>query len=84
MQISFIIQGMSGQKFRKLTVVASRSAEEALADGLGGSSFATTLAKGLAVLEAFDAGATSLGNTDLAARTGLTRPTVARLSSYRR
>jgi len=42
--------------------------------------FATTLAKGLAVLEAFELGATFLGNTELAARTGLKRPTVARLS----
>ena len=54
--------------------------EAVLADGLGDSSFATTLAKGLSVLEAFDADAALLGNTELAARTGLTRPTVARLS----
>ena len=44
-------------------------------------SFASTLANGLAVLEAFDIDAPLLGNSELAARTGLTRPTVARLSS---
>jgi DNA-binding IclR family transcriptional regulator len=44
-------------------------------------SFASTLANGLAVLEAFDLDSPVLGNTELAARTGLTRPTVARLSS---
>lgn len=71
---------MTARKPRKLTVVASRSAEAALADSLDDSSFATTLAKGLAVLEAFDAGNVPLGNSDLAARTGLARPTVARLS----
>jgi len=43
-------------------------------------SFASTLANGLAVLEAFDAGTPLLGNSELAARTGLSRPTVARLS----
>lgn len=68
------------RKPRKLTVVASRSAEAALAEGADDSNFATTLAKGLAVLEAFEASSASLGNSDLAARTGLARPTVARLS----
>jgi DNA-binding IclR family transcriptional regulator len=43
--------------------------------------FATTLAKGLSVLEAFAPGETLLGNSELAARTGLSRPTVARLAS---
>jgi DNA-binding IclR family transcriptional regulator len=71
---------MGRPESRKSTTTAPSSAEADLADGLGGSSLATTLAKGLAVLEAFDPDATSLGNTELAARTGLTRPTVARLS----
>ena len=42
--------------------------------------FATTLAKGLVVLEAFDADAPMLGNMELSARTGIPRPTVARLT----
>lgn len=67
---------MIGQKSLKTSFDAARPD----ADDPMGSSFATTLAKGLAVLEAFDAAATSLGNTELATRTGLTRPTVARLS----
>jgi DNA-binding IclR family transcriptional regulator len=44
------------------------------------ASFASTLANGLAVLEAFDVSSPLLGNSELAARTGLSRPTVARLS----
>jgi DNA-binding IclR family transcriptional regulator len=42
--------------------------------------FATTLAKGMAVLECFSAQQFSLSNADLAAATGLKRPTVARLT----
>jgi DNA-binding IclR family transcriptional regulator len=44
------------------------------------AAFATTLAKGLAVLEAFAPERARLGNTELAQRTGLSRPTVARLT----
>ncbi|MCC2112092.1 MAG: IclR family transcriptional regulator [Hyphomicrobiales bacterium] len=55
---------------------SDRSAAEEFSD----AGFATTLAKGLAVLEAFEMASTWLGNTELAARTGLTRPTAARLS----
>nr|WP_316227472.1 IclR family transcriptional regulator [Bradyrhizobium sp. SZCCHNR1047] len=51
-----------------------------LADSAGDAAFATTLAKGLLVLEAFGAGSSVLGNTDIAARTGIPRPTVARLT----
>ncbi|MGX9389715.1 IclR family transcriptional regulator [Nitrobacteraceae bacterium UC4446_H13] len=68
------------RKPRKLAVVASRSAESALADGSEDAGFATTLAKGLAVLEAFRVNDAWLGNGELATRTGLARPTVARLS----
>ena len=46
----------------------------------GDASFATTLAKGLSVIEAFGLKSPALGNTELAAKTGLTRPTVARLA----
>jgi DNA-binding IclR family transcriptional regulator len=42
--------------------------------------FAYTLAKGLEVLRAFDVSTPYLGNRELAKRTGLTRPTVARLT----
>lgn len=42
-------------------------------------SFASTLARGLEVLAAFRPTDASLGNADLALRTGLTRPTVSRL-----
>jgi DNA-binding IclR family transcriptional regulator len=43
-------------------------------------SFATTLAHGLDVLAAFRNGSGSLSNADLAASTGLSRPTVSRLT----
>lgn len=65
---------------RKPTFLPSRSAGAALAESAGDAAFATTLAKGLAVLEAFGTGTTLLGNMELAARTGLSRPTVARLT----
>ena len=43
-------------------------------------SFATTLAHGLDVLAVFRNGSRSLSNADLAASTGLSRPTVSRLT----
>jgi DNA-binding IclR family transcriptional regulator len=46
----------------------------------GDPSFATTLAHGLDVLAAFRHRPSSLSNADLAARTGLSRPTVSRLT----
>lgn len=42
--------------------------------------FAYTLAKGLEVLRAFDAGTSSLGNREISQRTGIGRPTVVRLT----
>lgn len=51
-----------------------------LADSADDAAFATTLAKGLVVLEAFRAGATELGNMELSTLTGIPRPTVARLT----
>lgn len=65
---------------RKAAFTPSPSAETVLAESAGDAAFATTLAKGLVVLEAFDAGAPMLGNMELAARTGIPRPTVARLT----
>jgi DNA-binding IclR family transcriptional regulator len=46
----------------------------------GDPSFATTLAHGLDVLAAFRNTSSSLSNADLAERTGLSRPTVSRLT----
>lgn len=43
--------------------------------------FSTTLAKGMKILEAFNANATQLSNQELSAITGISRPTVARLTS---
>ena len=65
---------------RKAAFTPSPSAETVLAESAGDAAFATTLAKGLVVLEAFEAGAPMLGNMELAARTGIPRPTVARLT----
>ena len=42
--------------------------------------FAYTLAKGLAVLRSFDASSPVLGNREISQRTGIARPTVARLT----
>src|SRR5512139_39113 len=65
---------------RKPTLVPSRTAASVLADSADDAAFATTLAKGLVVLEAFKAGATLLGNMEISAHTGIPRPTVARLT----
>ncbi|HTR84542.1 MAG TPA: IclR family transcriptional regulator [Reyranella sp.] len=65
---------------RKPTLVPSPSAETVLAESAGEAGFATTLAKGLVVLEAFGLEAVALGNLELSARTGIPRPTVARLT----
>lgn len=65
---------------RKPRLLPSPSAAAALADSADDAAFATTLAKGLVVLEAFKAGATVLGNMELSTRTGIPRPTVARLT----
>ncbi|MGY3358232.1 DNA-binding IclR family transcriptional regulator [Bradyrhizobium sp. GM0.4] len=59
---------------------ASSSAAAVLADSIDDAAFATTLAKGLVVLEAFKAGATQLGNMELSTLTGIPRPTLARLT----
>ena len=65
---------------RQPAFVPSPSAESVLAESAGDAAFATTLAKGLVVLEAFDADAPMLGNMEISARTGIPRPTVARLT----
>ncbi len=65
---------------RNPTLVSSSSAEAVLAESAGDAAFATTLAKGLVVLEAFETGPIMLSNMELSARTGIPRPTVARLT----
>lgn len=67
---------MEGQ----MAKASSSTVEAVLAENAGDPAFASTLAKGLVVLEAFDVGATVLGNMELSERTGIPRPTVARLT----
>lgn len=50
------------------------------ADEDPGRQFVTALARGLNILKAFTLGDASLGNQELAERTGLTKPTVSRLT----
>lgn len=71
---------MSSATRPKPSFMPPPSSEAVLAESLGDAAFASTLAKGLVVLEAFAAGASLLGNMELAARTGIPRPTVARLT----
>lgn len=61
------------------TFMPSQSAEALLAESASDAAFATTLAKGLVVLEAFEGGGL-LGNMEISVRTGIPRPTVARLT----
>ncbi|WP_407155859.1 IclR family transcriptional regulator [Bradyrhizobium sp. STM 3557] len=61
-------------------LVSQSSAEAVLAESAGDAAFATTLAKGLVVLEAFRADSRLLGNMEISVRTGIPRPTVARLT----
>lgn len=65
-------------------MVAASSSDESAARSKAGDqadpSFATTLAHGLDVLAAFRNGPGSLSNAELALHTGLSRPTVSRLT----
>lgn len=61
------------------TFMPSPSAQPILAESASDGAFATTLAKGLVVLEAFEGGGL-LGNMEISVRTGIPRPTVARLT----
>lgn len=54
--------------------------EEPGGDAERDAAFATTLAKGLRVLRAFRANQPSMSNLEIAAQTGINRPTVARLT----
>jgi len=56
------------------------SGNVSMAADAGAIDGAQTLVKGLAVLRAFRAGERYLGNSEIAERTGLTRPTVSRLA----
>lgn len=53
---------------------------ESFAEFAGDKQFATTLARGLEILRCFTPDGTTLGNKDLAERTGLAKPTVSRLT----
>lgn len=75
-----LIKGGMSSTPHQPTFAHSQSAEAVLAESAGDAAFATTLAKGLVVLEAFKAAAPQLGNMELSARTGIPRPTVARLT----
>lgn len=75
-----MISGMSTLLRSKLLPASLSSAEAILAESAGDAAFATTLAKGLIVLEAFKAGSRVLGNMEISVRTGIPRPTVARLT----
>jgi DNA-binding IclR family transcriptional regulator len=64
------------------TAAFESSVENGLAEGNSGKDrqFVTALARGLDILRAFHAGEGMLGNQEIAHRTGLPKPTVARLT----
>jgi len=64
------------------TAAFESSVENGLAEGGSGKDrqFVTALARGLDILRAFHAGEGMLGNQEIAHRTGLPKPTVARLT----
>jgi len=64
------------------TAALQSSAENGLAEGMPAKDrqFVTALARGLDILRAFHAGEGMLGNQEIAHRTGLPKPTVARLT----
>ena len=64
------------------TAAFQSSVENGLAEENSGKDrqFVTALARGLDILRAFHAGEGMLGNQEIAHRTGLPKPTVARLT----
>ena len=64
------------------TAAMQSSTEDGLAEGMPAKDrqFVTALARGLDILRAFHAGEGMLGNQEIAHRTGLPKPTVARLT----
>ena len=64
------------------TAAFESSVENGLAEGTSSKDrqFVTALARGLDILRAFHAGEGMLGNQEIAHRTGLPKPTVARLT----
>ena len=64
------------------TAALQSSVENGLTEGLPAKDrqFVTALARGLDILRAFHAGEGMLGNQEIAHRTGLPKPTVARLT----
>jgi DNA-binding IclR family transcriptional regulator len=63
------------------SAVSTLAALPPQADEERGDWFATTLARGLSLIEAFGPDDMWLGNAELSRRTGLSKPTVSRLSS---
>ena len=64
----------------RLTAVARKSSTDTLENARDDARLVQGLARGLAVLRAFRPGESSLSNSELAVRTGLSKPTVSRLS----
>ncbi|GAA0585123.1 IclR family transcriptional regulator [Caenispirillum bisanense] len=71
---------MSTRKPWRTRVSPEDGAEPGDEDGGKNRQFITALARGLDVLRAFDADDPMLGNQDIAARTGLPKPTVSRIT----
>jgi len=67
-------------KIRTMPALAAKTTSLASAETEKDPQFAYTLAKGLEVLRAFDVGSATLGNREIAERTGIGRATVVRLT----
>ncbi len=66
---------------RPKSVTSAAPTSKAVTEEERGDWFATTLARGLSLVEAFGPNDLWLGNAELSRRTGLSKPTVSRLSS---
>src|SRR5215475_3055601 len=67
------------RKPKQKTAAISRVLDS-FADFEGDKQFATTLARGLEILRCFTPEAPTLGNKDLASKTGLPKPTISRFT----
>ena len=65
---------------RKLETTATRASDPRVPPGTQDRQFVTSLARGLEVLRAFGPGEATLGNQEIAERTGLSKPTISRLT----
>ena len=64
----------------RLTAIDRKTSTDTLQTGADDSRLVQAVARGLAVLRAFKPGENSLSNSELAERTGLSKPTISRLS----